>query len=85
MDAIINLPEFIWEFISRQDFIGAYLCLVALLLLWLAIRGVVARQTRGFGSGSAGVLGQDAVQAGLVWLLAGGTLLVCGGYLWRTA
>lgn len=85
MDAIINLPDFIWEFLSRQDFIGAYLFLVALLLIWFGVRGVFGQQTRGFGSSSADVIGQDAAQAGAVWLLAGAAMVLFGAFLWQSA
>lgn len=85
MDAIVNLPEFIWEFLSRQDFIGAYLFLVALPLTWSGVRGVFGQQTRGFGSASVDVIGQEAAQTGAVWLLAGAALLLLGAYLWKSS
>lgn len=85
MDAIINLPQFIWEFISRRDFIGAYLFLIALNLLWFAMRGLLSQQTRGFGAGSRAVTGQNAVKAGWVWLATGAVLVTLGGALWQSA
>ncbi len=85
MDAIINLPEFVWEFVSRQDFIGAYFFLVALPSIWFGLRGLLGQHTKGFGTASADVIGQDAVHVGSVWLAAGGSLLVLGAYLWQSA
>ena len=85
MDALLNLPEFVWEFLSRQDFIGVYSMMVGALFLWFAFRGLIQGEARALGGRPASVSGGDATRTGVYWLALAGGSLALGWLLWSGA
>ena len=41
MDAILNIPELVQEFVTRPDYTAFYLGFVGFWCLWLAVRGLL--------------------------------------------
>ncbi len=82
MDAILNIPELVREFVSRPDYIAFYLGFVGFWCLWLAIRGLKLGDTKAFGFRAPDATGVTAIETGRVWLVIGVALLAAGSTLW---
>ncbi len=82
MDAILNIPELVREFVTRPDYIAFYLGFVGFWCLWLAFRGLKLGDTKAFGFRTPDAVGTAAIETGRVWLVIGATLLTTGSVLW---
>ena len=82
MDAILNIPELVQDFISRPGYIAFYLGLVGFWCLWLAVRGLKLGDTKAFGFRTPDAVGTAAIETGRVWLALGAMLLTAGSVLW---
>ncbi len=85
MDAIRNIPEFVFDFVSRPGYIAFYLGFVGFWCLWLAHRGLRMGGTTGFGFRSPDAIGTAARETGRVWLAVSVALIGSGAGLWFTA
>ena len=85
MDALINIPELIREFVTRQDYIGVYLIAVGLWCSWFAVRGLHFGATKNFGWRAGEVWGDGARTIGRAWLAIALALAATGTGLWVTA
>ncbi len=83
MDAIRNLLEFLWDFISRRAFIEAYLLLIGLAFTVSGARGLLSREMRGFGLGPVTLRGAEATRAAGLWFVLGLGLLLSALMLWQ--
>ena len=82
MDAILNIPELVREFVTRTDYIAFYLGFVGFWCLWLAVRGLKLGDTKAFGFRTPDAVGTAAIETGRVWLVIGAALLTAGSVLW---
>ena len=85
MDAIRNLLEFLWGFISRRDFVEAYLLLTGFAFAVSGARGLIRQEMHGFGLGPATLRGVAATRAAGLWLVVGLGLLLSAFALWQAA
>ena len=72
-----NLLDFLWEFISRRDFIGAYLFIVGLIYAWSGARRLIRQEVRDFAGDATATVAAYATLA-----LSLGTALL-GALLWQ--
>ncbi len=82
MDAILNIPELVREFVTRTDYIAFYLGFVGIWCLWLAFRGLKLGSTKAFGFRAPDAIGVTAIETGRVWLTIAAALLATGSVLW---
>ena len=82
MDAILNIPELVREFVTRTDYIAFYLGFVGFWCLWLAFRGLKLGDTKAFGFRAPDAVGVTAVEYGRVWLVMGIAMVSTGSVLW---
>lgn len=69
---------YVWEFVSRSDFIGIYLLAVGATSAWFALRSHLTREARAFGYRGPQVRGQAATRVGAAWLVIAVVVLVAG-------
>lgn len=75
---------YVWEFISRRDFLGVYLLTLGLAFVWFAAHSRLSLEARAFGFRAPEVRGRAAGEVGAAWLaialltLTGALLLLLG-------
>ncbi len=85
MDAILNIPEFVVDFVERPGYIAFYLGFLGFWCLWLAVRGLQMGETQAFGFRSPAAVGTAAIETGRVWLALAVALIGSGATLWFTS
>ncbi len=68
MDTIVAWLELAVETVQREAYYSIYLAAVATWFAFMGMRGVVWRETRGFGWRRGPALEREAEVAGQVWL-----------------
>ena len=75
MDLLIAWFDVWVETARREAFYSIYLAIVGAWFSWSGLKGVFWGETRGFGWGTAPVMGRTAVRNGTAWLTLGIALL----------
>ena len=66
--------ELALETAQREAYYSIYLAVVAAWFAYMGLRGLVSKETRGFGWRSGPALDREAEVAGQVWLVLGAAL-----------
>ena len=73
-----SVALFLWEFVSRRDFIGVYLLALGVSFVWFGLRSSLTREARAFGYRAPEVQGDAASRVGAAWLVIAIAVLVGG-------
>ena len=66
--------ELVLEIVRREAFYSLYLAIIAVWFAYMGLRGLVSKETRGFGWRRGPTLDRGAEAAGQVWLALAATL-----------
>ncbi len=74
MDFLRAWLELGLEIVQREAFYSLYLALIAAWFAYMGLRGLVSKETRGFGWRRGMVLDHEAETTGQIWLALGAAL-----------
>ncbi len=66
--------ELALETVQRESYYSVYLAVVATWFAYMGLRGLVSKETRGFGWRRGPALDREAEVAGQIWLVVAATL-----------